>query len=154
RNVLERALPQAFSPSTRWHPKTGTPRSPHARHRRVLGAWEDAYNRLVHELPVRPYGLYVLLPPCLVWVLIQSYRRLRSGSGAARALGALTGSCAIQILYLVAITALLTFGENARYRYIVEPFIWVVVASTLVDLRGIVGARRARAVAAGPALVG
>lgn len=147
RNVLERALPQAFSPSTRWHPKTGTPASPHAQHRRVLGAWEDAYNRLVHEFPVRPYGLYVFLPPCLVWVLIQSCRRLRSGSGATRALGALTGSCAIQILYLVAITALLTYGENARYRYIVEPFIWVVVASMLVDLRGIVGARRARAAA-------
>lgn len=150
RNVREYTLPQAFSPSTRWHPRSGTPISPHAQHRRVLGAWEDAYNRLVHELLVRPYGLYVFLPPCLVWVLIQSYRRLRSASGEARALGALTGSCAMQILYLVAITALFTFGENARYRYIVEPFIWVVVASALVDLRRVVAARRARMAGAAP----
>jgi hypothetical protein len=154
RNVVARALPQAFSPSTRWHPRTGTPASPHAQHRQVLGAWEDVYNAVVHGFPVKPYGLYLLLPVCLGWVLVRGYRRLCSGSDSERALGALTLSCAIQILYLIAVTALLTYGENARYRYIIEPFIWVVCASALHDLSGYLRSRRARqrsAVAATPA---
>ena len=146
--VLTRSFPQAFSPSTRWHPRTGTPSSPHAAHRAVLGGYEDLYNRLVHELPVRPYGLYVFFPVLLAFASRGAWRRLRREAGAgapahedARAAGALVLMCALQILYLIAITALLTYGENARYRYIVEPLIWVVGAAGLSELRAWVRAR-------------
>jgi hypothetical protein len=149
--VLARSLPQAFSASTFWHPRSRTPSSPHAQHRSVLGWWEDAYERIVHRFPVRPYGLYVLLPVCLGWVLFRGYRQLRAGSDPERARGALILLCAMQIVYLIAITALLTYGENARYRYIVEPFIWLVAASTLIDLSAHLRARRARGGASLPA---
>jgi len=146
--VLVRSLPQAFSPSTRWHPRTGTPSSPHAAHRAVLGGYEDLYNRLVHGLPLRPYGLYVFFPVLLGFASVGAWRRLRreaEGNTPARAddraAGALVLVCALQILYLIAITALLTYGENARYRYIVEPLIWVVSAAGLLELRAWVRAR-------------
>jgi hypothetical protein len=139
-NVLHVSLPQAFSPSTGWHPRSGTPNSPHYGHRQVLGRYEDLYNHVVHGLVQPPYGLYLLLPLCLGWVAVAGVMRLMRGTAEERAWGALVLLCAIQIVYLIAITALLTFGENARYRYIVEPFIWVVALATVIDV-----ARRWRA---------
>jgi hypothetical protein len=62
RTVLKRSLPQAFSPSTGWHPSRGTPDSPHYGHRQVLGRYEDAFNRIVHYAILPPVGVYVLLP--------------------------------------------------------------------------------------------
>jgi hypothetical protein len=132
--VLARSLPQAFSASTWWHPRSGTPNSPHFGHRKVLGAYEDLYNRLVHGFPVRPYGVYISLPLWLAWVSVRGLRHLRRGDERERLQAALTLLCAIQIVYLIAITALLTYGENARYRYIVEPFIWVIALAAALDM--------------------
>lgn len=134
RTVFGKSLPQAFGPSTRWHPYTDKPASPHYQHQRVLGAYEAAYNRVLHGAFLAPVGFYVLLPFALVWVALEALRALRSEDAKVRAVGAVWAFCLIQILYLVVVTALVTWGENARYRYIVEPFIWLVVAKSLVDL--------------------
>jgi hypothetical protein len=58
---------------------------------------------------------------------------MRSGANHERATGALWYFCLLQIGYLVPVIALLTWGENARYRYIIEPFIWLIVTGTLFD---------------------
>jgi hypothetical protein len=104
----------------------------------VLGRYEDAYNRFVHGAFWSPVGWYALLPLCVGWVLFRGARLLRSGHLAERGAGALLYFCLIQIGYMVAVTALLTWGENARYRYIVEPLIWLVGARTVADLVGYV----------------
>jgi hypothetical protein len=144
RTVLTITLPQAFSPSTWWHPRSGTARSPHAQHRQVLGGYEDLYNGAMHGFPARPYGVYALLPFWLGWVAVQGSRRLKKGDEAERLRAALLLLCAVQITYLIAITALLTFGENARYRYIVEPFIWVVALAATLDMAAWIRARWVR----------
>ena len=131
--VLHRSLPQTFSPSTFWHPRTGTPDSVHYEHREVLGWYEDAFNELVHYSFLPPVGLYVFLPLFLARVARRGWLLLRSPSDQMRATGAVWYFALLQIGYLVPVVALLTWGENARYRYIIEPFIWLIVTATLVD---------------------
>jgi hypothetical protein len=131
--VWGKSLPQTFSPSTQWHPRRGTPDSPHHEHRQVLGWYEDAFNRLVHGAILPPVGLYVLLPLFLARVARLGWRLLRSESDHGRAVGAVWYFGLLQIGYLVPVIALLTWGENARYRYIIEPFIWLIVTATCVD---------------------
>jgi hypothetical protein len=139
RTVFGRSLPQAFSPSTLWHPYSGKPSSPHYEHQQVLGGYEDAYNTVVHRLFLAPVGFYIFFPLCLGWIIKSAWPLLRSAREEERAVGALWYFCVLQILYLVAVIALLTWGENARYRYIIEPLIWLVSARSVVDL-----VRRAR----------
>jgi hypothetical protein len=134
KTVFGKSLPQTFGPSTQWHPKRGTPASPHYQHRRVLGAYEDAFNRVVHQTFLPPVGFYVLLPFFVGWIARRGWVLLRSASEDERTTGALWYFCLLQIGYLVPVIALLTWGENARYRYIFEPFIWLIVTRTLVDL--------------------
>jgi hypothetical protein len=136
RTVFGRSLPQAFSPSTRWHPFTGKRSSPHYEHHQVLGPYEDVYNRVLHQTLFAPIGFYALFPLSLFWIMSRAWALVRSPRADERALGALWGFCVLQIVYLVAVIALLTWGENARYRYIVEPLIWLVVARSVVDLVG------------------
>jgi hypothetical protein len=143
--VLTKSLPQAFSPSTLWHPRRGTPESPHHQHRQLLGAYEDAFNQVVHQTILPPVGLYALLPLFLAWIARRGWLLMRAGSDR-RAMGALWYFCLLQIGYLVPVIALLTWGENARYRYIVEPFIWLIVTGTVLDVgRAVRTRRRARA---------
>lgn len=132
--VFGKSLPQTFSPTTLWHPSRGTPDSPHHQHRAVLGAYEDAFNRVVHEAFLAPVGFYVLLPLFIARIARRGWRLLRSPAMDERATGALWYFCLLQVGYLVPVMALLTWGENARYRYIIEPFIWLIVTGTLVDL--------------------
>jgi hypothetical protein len=133
RTVWRRSLPQTFSPSTLWHPRSGTPDSPHYEHRQVLGRYEDAFNRVVHYPFLPPVGLYVLLPLFIARIARRGWLLLRSSSNDVRAMGAVWFFGLLQIGYLVPVIALLTWGENARYRYIIEPFIWLIVTATVVD---------------------
>jgi len=121
-----------LGPSTEWHPRTGTPASPHAGHRRVLGWYEAGYNEIVHHLVAPPVGLYVLLPAVLAWALWRAVSGLRSADPAARARGALVAYCAFQIVFVITISSMATFLESSRYRFQVEPFIWVL--ATLLAL--------------------
>jgi len=117
-----------FSPSTQWHPWDGTPRSPHAQHRQVLGRYEAVWNAIVHRLPFAPVGLYALLPLPLAWAVGHVRRLGRAASPAARARGALVACCLVQIGYVVAASVLLTYLEMARYRFMVEAMLWLIVA--------------------------
>jgi hypothetical protein len=120
-------LVQLFGPSTRWHPRDDRRGSPHFEHRRVLGGYETAYNALFHRLPFAPVGLYLLLPWPLFWIGRRALVNARSRVLVRRARAALLVFCLLQIVYLVVTSALFSIGESARYRYQVEPQIWLLV---------------------------
>ena len=131
RRVVSKNLPSLFHSSTHWHPHDGRPDSPHRQHREVLGGYEAAYDTLVHSWPVPRVGLYVFLPAFLVWAAWSTWKRLRARDSDTFAAGALLGFCLLQILFVVSTSSLFTSWETSRYRYAIEPCIWVVVASAL-----------------------
>jgi hypothetical protein len=129
-------LPALFGPSTTWHPGDRDRGAPHEKHRQVLGAYEAAYNRLVHGFPWSPAGLYLFLPIPLVYafrkarvlgtVLVEPGRRATAG---------LVYFCLFQIAFIIATSSAFSAIESARYRYAAEPMIWLVVAFSLVAFR-------------------
>jgi hypothetical protein len=121
-------LGEMFGPSTAWHPRDGTPASPHYQHQQVLGRYEAWFNRLLHSVPVAQIGLYIFLPVVLVWTIALAWRLARAGDPASRARGALLFFCVFQIVYVVAASTMLTFLESARYRFQVEWAIWLITA--------------------------
>ncbi|HTV21294.1 MAG TPA: hypothetical protein VMG12_21555 [Polyangiaceae bacterium] len=128
RRVMSKNLPSLFSSTTHWHPHDRRPESPHRQHRQVLGGYEQLYDALVHGWPVPNVGLYVFLPVFIVWAAWASWKRLRAADANTFAAGALLGFCLLQILFVVSASSLFTSWETSRYRYSVEPCIWVVVA--------------------------
>ena len=140
-NVMA-GLRDLFQPSTEWHPRTGTERSPHAQHRQVLGAYERAYNNLVHGFPIAPFGWYVFLPFVWLWGLWHAVVLLRSGGVEARARCALLLFCLFQILYVIAASSMLTFLEESRYRFQVEPMIWLMTTLCVTTVYGHLSDRR------------
>ncbi|MCC7124801.1 MAG: hypothetical protein IT178_08125 [Acidobacteria bacterium] len=120
------------SPSTMWHPATGTSRSPHAQHRAVLGAYEDRYNAVVHGGPLAPVGLYALVPLLLLWGVWRTVTWWRRGGrDTARAL--LLALLLFQIAYVTAASTMLTFLESSRYRFQIEPCLWLLAAAAVAD---------------------
>jgi hypothetical protein len=120
-------LQALLGPSTDWHPRTGTPASPHDGHQAVLGPYVAAYNTVVHRAPVAPVGVYMFLPLVLAWAAWQAWRLLHAAAPADRARGALIAYCAFQIVFVIAVSSMATFLESSRYRFQVEPFIWLMV---------------------------
>lgn len=129
RRVFTKNLPSLFHATTHWHPRDRRPESPHRQHRELLGGYERVYDALVHAWPVRHVGLYVFLPPFLGWALWAAYRRLRSADPSPFASGALLGFCVLQIFFVVSASSLFTSWETSRYRYSIEPCIFVVVVA-------------------------
>jgi hypothetical protein len=129
--VLTKNLPGLFHSTTHWHPGDRRRDSPHAEHRKLLGGYERVYDSVVHAWPVQGVGLYVFLPPLLAWAAWLASVRLRSSDSGSRMSGALLCFCLFQILFVVSASSLFTAGETARYRYSIEPCIWVVVAVAL-----------------------
>jgi hypothetical protein len=115
-----------FSPSTTWHPRDGTPVSPHYQHRQVLGPYERVFNRIFHSAPIAPVGVYVFLPLVLVWSCVRAWSFGSDNNASARARGALLLFCVLQIVYVVAASNLLTLFESSRYRFQVEWAIWLL----------------------------
>jgi hypothetical protein len=128
-------LRDMLGPSTAWHPRDGTPASPHYQHQQVLGGYETWFNRVFHTVPVAPIGLYALLPVILVWSAIQAQRLIGAGDPGSHARGALVLFCVVQILYVVAASTMLTALESARYRFQVEWAIWLLTAACVASLR-------------------
>lgn len=131
RRVVTKNLPGLFHATTHWHPRDRAPVSPHHQHRLVLGGYERLYDRLVHAWPVPNVGLYVFLPVFLGWAAWAAAAQLRASEPKAFARGALLGFCLLQILFVVGASSLFTAWETSRYRYSIEPFIWIVVAAAL-----------------------
>ena len=132
-NVVH-GLRDLFTPSTEWHPYTGTERSPHYDHRRVLGGYEAFVNRLVHGVPVAPVGLYAFLPLVLIWAARRAWQLARSDDPTAMSRGAMLSLCLLNIAFVVAISSAFTFLESSRYRYQVESLIWLTTALCVVQL--------------------
>jgi hypothetical protein len=133
--AIGRGLVDFLSPSTEWHPRTGTPESPHAQHRQVLGRYEAWFNRLVHGLPIPPVGLYLALPLVILCSAWRALGLLGQQAREYRARGLLIAFCLLQILYVTGASTMLTFLESSRYRFQVEPFIWLMAALCLSRLR-------------------
>jgi hypothetical protein len=129
-----RGLRDLFTPSTEWHPYTGTERSPHFEHRRVLGGYESFVNTLVHRFPVAPVGLYALLPVALIWTARRAWQLAGSSDIDPRALGAMLWLSLINITFVVAISSAVTFLESSRYRYQVESLIWLTTTVCIADM--------------------
>lgn len=122
-----RSVAALFGPATRWHPRTGKPGSPHYEHAKVLGAYENAYNAVVHF----GWGVYALLPlPCL-WACREVARGVRSTNAPTRARSAVLAFALFQIAFIIVTSALFSFGESARYRHQVEALIWLLAACWL-----------------------
>jgi hypothetical protein len=127
-------LRDLFTPSTAWHPYTGTERSPHYQHRSVLGGYESIVNRLVHAFPVSPVGLYVFLPFVMVWTGRRAWQLSRAADWKSHSRGATLWLCLFNVLYVVGISTAVTFLESSRYRYQVESLIWVTTALCIASL--------------------
>ena len=123
-----------FSPSTRWHPYDDRPDSPHFKHRLVLGRWESLYDRIVHQVLLPPVGLYLFLPVAFGWALVRAriFYRTRSTAGAGRA--ALLAFSLLSIAYVTVSGVMVAFGEAPRYRFQIDPVIWLIAALAVSDL--------------------
>jgi hypothetical protein len=129
--VVTKNLPRLFQATTHWHPQDETAASAHHSHRAVLGRYELLYDRAVHGWPAPRVGLYVFLPLFLVWAAWAAATRLRATDPQAFAQGALLAFCLLQVLFVVSASSLFTAWETSRYRYSIEPFIWVLVTAAL-----------------------
>jgi hypothetical protein len=149
RRVFTQNLPRLFHSTTHWHPYDIYPVAPHDQHRAVLGGYERLYDKVVHSWPVPGMGLYVFLPLFVAWAAWRSLTRLCASDQGTRIPAVLLGFCVFQIAFVVATSSMFTAGETPRYRYTVEPCIWVIVAAALLAayerVRGLFrpGSRRA-----------
>jgi hypothetical protein len=144
KTVLTESLVQVFEPSTEWHPFDDKPGSPHFGHREVLGGYEAIYNRIVHRALLAPVGLYALLPLVLVYNVWWALRRLVGQATFKRDPRAvIVLFLCFQIVYVVAVSSLFTLGECARYRYLVEPSIWLLTAHAVARVFRALRTRRA-----------
>jgi hypothetical protein len=134
-NVL-RGLRDLFTPSTEWHPYTGTERSPHYEHRRVLGGYESLVNGVFHRFPFPPVGLYALLPIVMIWTARRAWQLVRDADAEMRARGVILWLCLANITFVVGISSAVTYLESSRYRYQVESLIWLVTVVCVVNLGG------------------
>ncbi len=135
-------LRDLFTPSTEWHPYTGTERSPHYQHRSVLGGYEAVVNRLMHGFPVGPVGLYVLLPIVMVWTVRRAWQLSLTADRESQARGAMLWLCLFNVTYIVGISSAVTFLESSRYRYQAESLIWVMTALCVATLCSSLAGRR------------
>jgi hypothetical protein len=138
-----------FRPSTRWHPHDEKS-SPHLANRRVIGTWENLYNRVLHRVPVRPFGLYLLIVPAMLWSLFSSTRALYRSRLAGGTREKLVLFLTFNALYVPVLSCLVTIGELERYRFMVEGFMWIVCIGCVLmpltqRLRRLLGATSAHA---------
>lgn len=122
-----------FSPSTTWHPVKGE-KNPHTGHREVLGDYELLYNGLVHELFLAPVGFYALLPFLFGLSLWKAGNWARAAKGRVAARVSAIRFAAFQVVYVVVVSCLVTYGEMSRYRYTVEPLLWFLAAVGIASL--------------------
>jgi hypothetical protein len=125
-----------LGPSTRYHPHDKSERSPHASHRRLLGGYETLYETVVHRFPFRPVGLYVLLPLSLTWAFRRARSLAREGRPSERAKAAVLFYSVFTVVFIASATMPFASTEAARFRYAVEPLIWLLVTLSLAPVLG------------------
>jgi hypothetical protein len=124
-HTVARGWVDYFGPTTHWHPQDAQ-RSPHLANRAVLGGWEDLYNTLVHRAPIPPVGLYLPLGTLFLYVFIRTLRSAWKQRDRDCAREPLILFMAFNVVYVPALSCLVTIGELERYRFMVEAFTWVV----------------------------
>jgi hypothetical protein len=116
------------SPTTRWHPKDPEG-SPHLENRALLEPFENLYNAALHRYPLAPLGLYALLLPLAAAAALVAWLRLWRQRCAGHAREKLILFMAFNCAYVPLISCLATHGELARYRFLVEGFLWGLAAA-------------------------
>lgn len=118
-----------FSPTTRWHPgdRFNAP-TPHDQHRAVIGGYEVLYNRLLHRFPFKPFGWYVFLPLILAETARRAVALRRASDAESQARGAFLCFALFQVGYVLVASTLFSLKESARYRYQIEPLLWLLTA--------------------------
>jgi len=124
-----------FSPTTHWHPgdRIHAP-TPHDQHRSIIGGYENLYNALLHQFPFAPVGWYGFLPLLLAWAVLHAAALRRASDGESRARGAFLCFALFQLAYVIAASTLFSFKESARYRYQIEPLLWLFAALAVMAL--------------------
>lgn len=130
RNVWYNAK-QFLGPSTQWHPREPG-FSPHAINREKLGRYEKIYNTLLHEFPFKGPGLYVLFPFLLVFWGCRSGIRLLRDKSKKTPMDTWMFFICFNCLFVYLASICLTFGEMARYRFLIEPYVILLYAYTLI----------------------
>jgi hypothetical protein len=129
RTALGTTLPQFFGPTTRWHPRDKRPGSPHFEHRAMLGGYENAYAAIVHDLPLAPVGLYVFVPFLLYASITRARDLYRARRGTIPPEAVVLAFAVLQVAFVTSVSVAVTFGEGSRYRFLIEPLIFVLLVS-------------------------
>jgi peptidoglycan/LPS O-acetylase OafA/YrhL len=80
---------------------------------------------------VSPVGLYALLPLPLGLALRRAFEGRRSKLAPERERAALLWFLLFQIAFVVAVSSAFSSQESSRYRYQIEPFLWLLTATAL-----------------------
>lgn len=128
-------LVEFFSATTHWSPGERYQRpTPHDEHRALLGRYENAYNAVLHGFPLAPVGLYVVVPLLLAGAVVRAWKLRGAADPDARALAAFLWFALFQIAYVVATSTLFSALEEPRYRYQIEPLLWLLAALAVARL--------------------
>lgn len=122
-------IAQFYGPSTRWHPRDKD-HSPHAEMRKNLGWWENMYNGFFHSLPVKIVGLYIFFMIILMLNFTKYFICLLKNENFGFH-DKLVSFITMNVVYVTLLSCMVTYGELARYRFMIEPFIWLLMANFL-----------------------
>jgi hypothetical protein len=120
------ALRRFVSPAADWHPLE--------RNRALIAGYVDAYDAVVHfSGPLGKSGLMLyLLPLMSVWAALRSWTALRRDPRHVP--GLVFGFMAFNIVYVTLAGCLFEPRENMRFRLLIEPLLWVLLASAASEL--------------------
>jgi hypothetical protein len=79
-------------------------------------------------------GLYLLFPVVLWPAISGAFSVRRRAAAVLDPRGCLLAFCLIQIGYVTITGVLFAFGEAPRYRFQIDPFIWLMAALALSRL--------------------
>ena len=127
-------LREIFSPSTEWHPYDEFPSNPHRQHREALGSYEAAYKRVIHGIPLAPMGVYPLLVVACFWGAWRMKAFYRARQPRSSAVAALLAFLLFQVAFVVSTGILFAAGEAQRYRFQVDPFLWLMGIFCAVEI--------------------
>jgi hypothetical protein len=120
------ALRRFLSPAADWHPLE--------RNRVAIAGYVSAYDSAVHFAgPLGRSGLMLyLLPLMSAWAALRSWIALRRDRH--HVVGLVFGFMAFNIVYVSVTGCLLEPRENMRFRLLVEPFLWLLLATVASEL--------------------
>lgn len=121
---------QFLEPTTHWHPREPG-FSPHAVNREKIRGYESIYNTVLHGSPQSGTGLYVLFPFLLLFWGAYSGIRLLKNKFAGSLMDKWLFFICFNSLFVYLASICLTFGEMARYRFLIEPYVILLFAYTI-----------------------